>query len=98
MTVQGHYNVTVHTPFGPQQGALTLEVIGSSLSGRLENPKGASDFSGGTVIGNEVEFTSKIRTPMGRLKAEVFGTVEGDRFTGTGKLPLGTVRIEGQRA
>lgn len=98
MPVEGKYQVTVHTPVGPQRGSLTLRVDGASLSGILDNPKGKTEFSGGTVSGNSVDFTTKIRTPMGRLKAHVTGTVDGDTFAGTARLPLGAAKIEGTRA
>lgn len=98
MSIQGQYNVTVKTPVGTQEGSLSLTVDGDSLSGVLTNPKGASEFSGGTVSGNEVAFRTKIRTPMGRLPAQVIGRVDGRRFTGTAKLPLGIAHIEGIRS
>lgn len=98
MTIDGTYDVTVKTPLGPQAGRLTLKADGQSLSGVLENPKGNSPFDGGTVENGHVHFVTKIRTPMGRLKATVDGTVEGDTFTGTAKLPLGTAEITGTRA
>ena len=97
MSIQGQYKVTVKTPVGMQEGSLTLVPDGESLSGVLTNPKGDSEFSGGTISGNEVAFDTKIRTPMGRLKAHVTGTVEGDTFTGDAKLPLGVAHIEGVR-
>lgn len=97
MSIQGQYKVTVKTPVGMQEGSLTLVPDGESLSGVLTNPKGDSEFSGGTISGNEVAFDTKIRTPMGRLRAHVTGTVDGDTFTGDAKLPLGVAHIEGVR-
>ncbi len=97
MSIQGQYDVTVKTPVGTQEGSLRLVVDGDDLSGVLTNPKGASEFSGGTVSGNEVAFETKIRTPMGRLKAQVSGRIDGRKFTGTAKLPLGVAHIEGIR-
>ena len=97
MSIQGQYNVTVKTPVGTQEGSLSLMVDGDDVSGVLTNPKGATEFTGGTVSGNEVAFETKIRTPMGRLKAQVSGRVEGRTFTGTAKLPLGVAHITGTR-
>ncbi len=97
MAIAGTYRVTVKTPVGPQQGVLTLEVDGDSVSGTLATAKGDSAFSGGTVSGKDVHFMAKIRTPLGRLKAEISGRVSGDLFSGTAKLPLGTGQIEGVR-
>ncbi|MGD8319197.1 MAG: hypothetical protein PVJ02_02045 [Gemmatimonadota bacterium] len=97
MSIQGQYKVTVKTPVGTQEGSLSLAVAGDDLSGVLTNPKGATEFSGGTISGNEVAFQTKIRTPLGRLKAQVNGKVEGDTFVGTAKLPLGVAHIDGVR-
>jgi hypothetical protein len=97
MTVAGDYKITLNTPVGPQEGSLSLQVDGMSLSGTIHNAKGATDFDGGTVKGNEVDFKARISTPIGHLKAHVTGTVDGDRFTGSAKLPLGSAQIEGTR-
>lgn len=97
MAVQGTYEISVQTPFGEQQGFLELEVNGTSLNGRLTNPKGTFDIDEGSVTGNEVKFKAKIHTPVGRLKAEVSGSVEGDHFRGVARLPLGEAKIEGVR-
>jgi hypothetical protein len=97
MTIAGTYRVTVTTPVGPQQGVLTLKVDGHALSGTLASPKGTTEFSGGTAAGDEVHFVAKIKTPIGRVKAQISGRVAGDRFTGQAKLPLGVAQIEGVR-
>jgi hypothetical protein len=98
MAIDGTYKVKVKTPVGVQEGALTLSTAGGTLSGRLDNAKGSTEFTGGTITGNAVAFATKIRTPMGRLKAQVNGVVEGDHFHGLAKLPLGTAEIDGERA
>lgn len=97
MSVPGTYKVTVKTPLGPQEAKLTFAVDGAALSGAIENVKGRSDFSGGTVSGNEVHFSARISTPIGRVHADISGRVDGDRFTATAKLPLGKAEIEGAR-
>jgi hypothetical protein len=98
MSVQGTYTLQVKTPVGTQEGKLSLAVDGQTLSGVLITPKGDSSFDGGTVSGDHVTFTAKLRTPMGRMKAYVEGDVVGDRLTATARLPLGTARIEGVRS
>lgn len=98
MTIDGHYNLTLDTPVGRQDGELTLKTEGAALSGALANAGGTTEFSGGTVNGDEVAFDTRIPTPIGRLKAHVTGRLSGDRFTGDAKLPLGSAHIEGVRA
>ncbi|MBN2638398.1 MAG: hypothetical protein JXR65_04860 [Bacteroidales bacterium] len=95
--VEGTYEIQVHTPMGVEQGTLELVLENGSLSGTITNKKGISEFTGGTVSGNEVTFNTKIKTPMGRLKASVAGVVEGNNFSGTAKLPLGSAKIEGKK-
>lgn len=97
MAIAGTYDVTVQTPLGLQVGSLLLRVADGTLSGTLESPKGESEFAGGTVMGNEIQFTARIHTPVGRIKARITGTVDGDKFIGEAKLPLGTAQIEGER-
>jgi len=98
MAVPGQYKITVKTPVGVQEGSLTLTINGASLCGRIDNARGSTEFSDGVVNGDEVHFVTKIQTPLGRLKAEISGRVEGDHFTGVAKLPLGVAHIEGVRA
>lgn len=97
MPIPGTYKITVKTPLGPQEAKLTFVVEGEELSGAIENIKGRSDFSGGTITGDKVHFFARISTPIGRIRAEIDGRVEGDRFTGAAKLPLGKAEIEGLR-
>jgi hypothetical protein len=97
MSVQGTYRIAVKTPLGPQEAKLTLVVEGTALSGAIENVKGRSDFTGGTVSGDAVSFKARISTPIGRVHADIIGRVDGDRFTGSAKLPLGKAEIDGVR-
>jgi hypothetical protein len=84
--------VQVKTPVGLRHGSLSVVADGDSLSGVLGTEKGSSVLVDGTITGNEVSFTAKIKTPMGRMKAHVTGVIDGDTFTGTAKLPLGVAR------
>lgn len=97
MSVSGTFAMTLHTPIGEQQGRLVLIERDGALSGTVSNPKGSAEFTGGTVSGGHVEFQAKLPTPLGRVKASVSGDVDGDVFTGTAKIPLGKVGIEGVR-
>ena len=96
-SIEGTYQIKVHTPMGVEDGTLTLLVDGSSLSGKLENSKGITEFNEGTVEGSEVNFATKIKTPVGRMKAKVSGKIDKDNIAATAKLPLGTAQIEGKR-
>jgi hypothetical protein len=97
MNIDGLFQLTLDTPMGKQDGTMTLRTTGDDLSGTLENSAGSTEFSGGTVEENRVEFDTRIPTPIGRLKAHVTGKVVDDHFTGDAKLPLGSVHIDGTR-
>jgi hypothetical protein len=79
MSAQGQYDVQVKTRVGLQHGSLSLVADGSSLSGVLGIEKGSSELAG-TITGNEVSFTAKIKTPIGRMTAHVTGVIDGDTF------------------
>lgn len=82
---------------GVENGTLKLFVSNGLLAGTITNQKGNSEFSGGTVSNNEIQFDTKIKTPLGRLRAKITGTIENDILIGTAKLPLGTAKIEGMK-
>ena len=95
--VEGTYEIKVHTPMGVEEGTLKLVVVNGSLSGTIINKKGESEFRDGTVSDNKIQFDTKIKTPMGRLKARITGEVENGTFNGIAKLPLGTAKVEGEK-
>ena len=97
MSVAGTYKIQVKTPAGLQEGKMTLFVEGDSLTVILDYSAGRSEFKNGKVKGNSVEFTIKINTPFGHLKALVTGVVKGDSFSGIAKLPIGSAMIHGIR-
>ncbi len=97
MSIDGNYKLTLDTPLGAQEGRMSLKADGTSLSGSLVNARGTTEFSGGIVNGEDIEFDTRIPTPIGRLKAHVTGKVEGGHFSGEAKLPLGRAHIEGDQ-
>lgn len=97
MSVAGKYSLIIKTPMGEQEGEMTLIIEKNFLRGTLSNSAGSTEFTDGTVNGNELKFNTKIKTPLGRLKAQVTGKVEGNIFSGNAKLPIGTAQITGTR-
>ncbi|MBU1174863.1 MAG: hypothetical protein KKH72_05620 [Alphaproteobacteria bacterium] len=98
MSVDGTYDVTVKTPLGVQPGRLSLVSDGDALTGTLQNRLGTFEIEDGSVSGNQVHFFAPVKTPLGQFRIEITGEVAGDTYSGIGKLPLGTVRVEGRRA
>lgn len=97
MNIDGTYSLSIKTPVGEQEGTLVLKVDGETLRGSIKNVKGEVAFDSGTAKEGSVSFHTRIPTPIGKLKAHVTGTIEGQHFSGAAKLPLGTAEIEGDR-
>jgi hypothetical protein len=100
MSVDGTWNTDAKTPLGPMKGQLVLKTDGNSLSGTSTSKWGSEDFTGGTVNGDEFEFTVNTKTPMGSMKVVYKGKVEGDKMSGiTTAKPMGIkTPFEGTRA
>ena len=100
MTVDGTYNVEVDTPLGKQTAKLILKVDGNVLSGSIEaEMTGIKEFSGGTVNGDEIEWSMELDSPMGKLNLEYKGKITGDEISGEVKVgDFGTSPLKGKRA
>jgi hypothetical protein len=97
MAVDGSYNITVHTPIGDQKSKVTFKTEGKALSGTSENPMAGVAAFTGTVNGNEVQWTENITTPMGPLKIDFKGTVDGDKISGQAVSMFGPAPFDGAR-
>ena len=98
MAVDGTYEVEIDTPIGAQSAKLTLKTDGSSLSGSIDSPLGAQDFSGGSVSGDDISWGMEINSPMGKMNLEYKGKVTGDDITGEIKMgDFGTSSLKGKR-
>ena len=99
MAIDGTYDIQIDTPMGAQSAKLMLKTDGDVLSGSVESQMGSSEFSGGTVNGDEVAWMMKIKTPMGEMDLEYKGTVNGDDIAGELKVgSFGTSPFKGKRA
>lgn len=98
MSFDGIYNISVQTPMGPQEGKLTIKTDGEAFSGTLETASGASDFSGGSISGNMLEWRAETKTPMGAFDVAYTATIEGEKLTGEAETPLGPAPMEGTKA
>jgi hypothetical protein len=99
MAVDGTYNIVIDTPMGKQEAKLTLKAAGNKLSGTMEISFGKSDFTGGTVKGNDISFNMDISTPMGQLNLEYTGKVTGSDISGQVKAgDFGSSPFQGKKA
>ena len=83
MAIDGTYNIQIDTPMGAQEATLILKTDGDALSGSMASGMvGISEFSGGTVNGDNVAWRMTINTPMGEMDLEYKGKISGDVISG----------------
>jgi hypothetical protein len=80
-TVAGDWDVTVQSPQGTTNVAVTLKQDGEKLDGVFKSPLGELPFSG-TLIGNEMKFNFMFPVDGQPLAITMTGKVEGDAITG----------------
>jgi hypothetical protein len=98
MAVDGTYNIEVDSPMGRRTGKLELKTDGGSLSGSYTGEAGQQAFDGGTVSGNDVAWSINVSGPMGQVKLDFKGRVEGDAIAGQVQLgSFGTASFTGRR-
>lgn len=97
MSLDGTYKVTVQTPMGAQQGKLTVTTSGDTFSGCLETASGTSDFSGGSISGNTLQWRAETKTPLGAFDVGYKAVIEGDNLTGKAETPFGSAPMKGTR-
>ena len=97
MSVEGTYKLTVNTPQGVQTPTLTLKEDGGALSGTIDGQEGKTDFSGGTVDGNNASWELTISPQGQKIKLTFNATVDGDSISGQVSTPMGGADFTGQR-
>lgn len=99
MAVDGTYNIEMETPMGTRPGKLTLKTDGNSLSGTFSGAQGEQSFTGGTVDGDAVAWSTVMSGAMGEVKLDFKGTVSGDEISGQVQLgSFGSATFKGTRA
>ena len=98
MSVEGNWNLKMTTPMGEQTPVLTLSVDGDNLSGCWEGQRGKTEFSDGTVDGNNLSWTVKMQAMGMEISMECTASVDGDQITGEVKTPRGVFNFSGQKA
>lgn len=93
----GLWNLTVSTPFGPQELQLDIVVDGDQVSGTATHSSGSTPFSGGTYENDEVTFEVTLTQPVS-ADLKVTLKADGDTLTGKAKAGMLSFNAEGQRA
>ena len=98
MAVDGTYDIEMTTPMGKRTSKVTLKSSGNTLSGTVASDLGTVNFDGGTVDGDSVAFSMNVSGPMGQMKLDYSGKVEGDNISGTVQLgQYGSAQFTGKR-
>ena len=97
MSAAGTWKLTINTPMGTQTPTLTLNEEGGKLSGNMEGPMGAVEFSDGTIEGNDLNWEMNIEAMGQKIKLTVTATVDGDSISGKMNSPMGGSDFTGQR-
>jgi hypothetical protein len=93
----GTWNVTVSTPFGPQQLTIDLKVVGEKVSGTATHPSGSMTFDGGTYTDDKVKFRVSLTAPI-TTELKVSAKADGDTLTGNAKAGMLSFSLAGTRA
>ena len=100
MPIDGTWKIIIKAAvLPPIDGTLKFTTEGNTLSGSSITSFGTSEFTGGTVDGNEIEFSVDASTPFGAAILEVKGTIEGDQLKGEAVMqPSGMkAKLTGER-
>ena len=93
----GLWNLTVSTPFGPQELQLDIRVEGEKVSGTAKHASGSMRFDGGTYNNDEITFEVSLTAPVtADLKVKL--KADGDTLRGKAKAGLLSFKAEGTRA
>jgi len=97
MSFDGLYNITVKTPMGKQKGKLTIRTSGNSFSGELETASGDSQFTGGVINGNQLQWEAETKTPLGSFQVSYRAKIEGEELSGEASTPMGKAPMTGAK-
>ncbi|MEE4210288.1 MAG: hypothetical protein V2I43_13605 [Parvularcula sp.] len=85
MSFSGTYNITINTPMGKQEGVLTLNEEGSSLSGTMAAQGDTAQIKNGRVDGEKAMWDVDVSKPM-PLTLSFEGSKSGEALSGNVKL------------
>jgi hypothetical protein len=99
MAIDGTYSIQIDTPMGAQTAALTLKTDGNILSGSAASGMGESEFTDGTIDGENIAWRMNINSPFGEMTLEFKGNISGDDISGEVTIGnFGTSPFRGSRA
>jgi len=98
MSADGTWNTTINTPMGAQNGTLTLQTSGGTLTGKMAGAQGEILLTDGKADGDNLSWKAQMTSPM-PMVLEFTATVDGDKISGNVKLgAFGNATFSGTRA
>lgn len=98
MLVDGVWNISVNSPIGAQQSAVTLKTNGTTLTGSASGEGGVSELADGKIDGQSISWSSVVSHPF-PMTVEFSGTISGDEISGHVKAgDFGIFPFSGKRA
>lgn len=97
VSVDGDWSTLLDTPMGKNDVIFSLSADTHAVNGTVTMAGNIINIDIGSVSGNEVHFTFKMKAGLMKAKVEVSGTIEADVFKGEVKLPVASIPFEAHR-
>ena len=97
MALDGKYNIRLKTPLGHMKAVVVMEEKDGKCSGSITCLASVAPFENGDVDGNKFKFSAVMPTPVGKIKFDMEGSVDGDEFNAVTDSSLGHIVITGER-
>lgn len=95
MEINGNYKVCINLPMGKQEAILKLETEENRLQGSITVMENTLEITEGKANGSMFEFGIELKTPIGLKNITFRGYVDGEKITGSFKIPFGKSSFEG---
>ena len=96
--MNGTYNVTLVTPFGPKKGTVVFTDRNGVLNGSIHAMGDTSNFRNGKADGNTFKFSGVFNAGFFNVQYTAKGAIEGNALKGTVNTNLGTFEMYGVKA
>jgi len=98
MSFDGNWNITMKTPMGDREAALTLAQDGDALTGQAVADGNTSEIKEGKIEDGRAKFNLDLTSPM-PITLEFDLSADGDALEGTVKLGMfGSSAVTGTKA
>lgn len=97
--MDGKWEFTVHTFMGDMKSFMDFKVVDGVLTGTgTDASNGAcAEIQNGKFDGTNFSYDITIKTPVGEMKNELCGVVDGDSVSGKSKNGMGEFDLTGVR-